>query len=134
MYVNLNGGNAKRKGVWCVCVCVRWSGGESCTEILMHRVTPCLLLKHTHTQRHTSGTYPSLYVHLNRTRCLPHRLFLFLSLQPSLFYLCVASPLCSRPRSSSSLLQMGWVESWLRTFMPKTTCHPSLLLSRMVML
>ncbi len=32
------------------------------------------------------------------------------------------------------LPQMGWVESWLRTFMPKTTCHPSLLLSRMVML
>lgn len=76
------------------------------------------------THMHSSSTRAPLYLHLNQTDRLPHPL---------------CHPLPSYSSSLNSrvlplLLQMGWAESWLRTFMPKTTCHPSLLLSRMVML
>lgn len=70
----------------------------------------------THTHTHTSGTHVSLYLH------------------PSQMHWWFLHPSPASPHVLPSLPQMGWVESWLRTFMPKTTCHPSLLLSRMVML
>lgn len=91
-----------------------------------------------YTLKHTcnSAAHMSLcvFIHIRCTVSLPLSLFLSPAVVLSL---CHPFPnVFSRPLTNAlpPLLQMGWVESWLRTFMPKTTCHPSLLLSRMVML
>lgn len=46
MYVNLNGGNAKRKGVWCVCALVRWWVMHKDFDASCHTMSPFKI--HTH--------------------------------------------------------------------------------------
>lgn len=121
-----------------VCVPVCWSGGESCGEIPMRAVTLCLSLKHAHTYTHLPRICPSISSSesdaLSPSPSLPLSLFISPALALSLRHPSPSFSSSPHTHVLPLLPQMGWVESWLRTFMPKTTCHPSLLLSRMVML
>lgn len=122
----------------CPCVLVRWWVMQGDPDAWCHTLS--LFKTHTHVHIYTpSGTYVSLNLNPTQMHGLPHSLCcclsfsIQLSLSPSAT-LHPASPPFLIPTFLPLLPQMGWVESWLRTFMPKTTCHPSLLLSRMVML
>lgn len=124
MYASQHSWVIKRK---CVCVLVRHRVTRRYPDARCHFVSPFKTHKDT-----PAANMPLCIFILLGGAGLPRSLSSCRSLpQPPFAQLQLLSYCpCFLPLPS----QMGWVESWLRTFMPKTTCHPSLLLSRMVML
>lgn len=121
----------------CVCACVMCAGQMvSHTERSWCVVSHSVSLYNTYTflQRICLSVSSSKSGALSPSPSLPLSLFLSPAVALSLCHPLPDYFFIPHTHVLPCLSKMGWVESWLRTFMPKTTCHPSLRLSRMVML
>lgn len=117
----------------CPCVQVRWWVMQRDADAWCHTMALFKTCTHTHIYTPPAQTFLCIFIRCTVSPSMPLSLFLSLTFALSFHrFLQPASPL--HTHVLPLLLQMGWVESWLRTFTPKTTCHPSLLLSRTVML